>query len=624
MRSFIALEGGLDVLNRGSATNFDFLAGTNFDAAFAAGLNNMSYLPPSPNTDALFMKEPEFSLTDSMLMLNEDFAEFGLAPMNVNVSSSSSAGIASTLESRGRLPSALIDGLLFYERQNSDFLNDLNQISGARGLVSSLSDDERFQSIDDFSSLLARYDINFNTDYNQTKPLINVGAGLDTKRKEASYATDLLKAFGLGYGANLAGELMSGSFSKNTLMTATAKDVIDIGANYIQKALGGALSKGGALSLGASLGVAAAGWAFKELATEIYEMISGEDISFGWGGEMIGEDVYTQSRGFFEGFGDTSFGYTTNRNGVANGIYSGKNFARWDNDAGAYIHARTGQRYSGDLPMNTFLNTGVNRFSDALTRYGPQFDVNRFNTLVPNFSTDLNSSFSYGGTLTAMSMPSLQSLRATAWSNQTPNINLGYAGTLSNIVFAQSFQSYRTFEAPMNAETRAAKLALQNYGYTYNKSKGYWQDSKGKEVDMQSVPDSTRRELAAFEREFTGQQLNSSADDKDFEYLRNCMQNLGAVMYWEVTQWGEIRPIIPLIDLEPWEIENAFSFLAAALELYGVRQPFDPAAISRQVDQIMAAQMQRMQYLLGTYDQWVKKPKRGKRGKGETYPIVYL
>ena len=114
MRSFIALEGGLDVLNRGSATNFDFLAGTNFDAAFAAGLNNMSYLPPSPNTDALFMKEPEFSLTDSMLMLNEDFTEFGLAHMNVNASSSRS--IASTLESRGGLSSALIDGLLFYER----------------------------------------------------------------------------------------------------------------------------------------------------------------------------------------------------------------------------------------------------------------------------------------------------------------------------------------------------------------------------------------------------------------------------------------------------------------------------------------------------------------------------
>lgn len=624
MRSFIALEGGLDVLNRGSATNFDFLAGTNFDAAFAAGLNNMSYLPPSPNTDALFMKEPEFSLTDSMLMLNEDFTEFGLAPMNVNIPTSSSHSIASTLESRGGLSSALIDGLLFYERQHSDFLNNLNQISGARGLLTGSFDDEKFRSIDDFSSLLTRYDINFNTDYDQTKPLTNVGAGLDVSRKNASYATDLLKAFGLGYGANLAGELTSGNFSASTLTDAAAKDIIDIGTNYVQKALGSALSKGGSLSLGASLGVAVAGWAFKELATEIYETLTGKDIHFGWGGEMIGEDVYTQPRGFFEGFGDTSFGYTTDRNGVANGIYSGKNFAKWDNDVGAYIHARSGQRYSGDLPMNTFLNTGVNRFSDALTRYGPQFDVNRFNTLVPNFSTDLNSSFSYGGTLTAMSMPSLQSLQATAWSNQTPNINLGYAGTLSNIVFAQSFQSYRAFEAPMNAETRAAKLALQNYGYTYNKSKGYWQDKKGQEVDTSSIPESTRRELAAFEREFTGQQLNSSASDEDFEYLRSCMQNLGAVMYWEVTQWGEIRPIIPLIDLEPWDIESAILTLADALESYGVRQPFDPAAIYAQVSQIVFAQAQRMQYLLGTYDEWVKKPKRGKRGKGETYPIIYL
>ena len=118
---------------------------------------------------------------------------------------------------------------------------------------------------------------------------------------------------------------------------------------------------------------------------------------------------------------------------------------------------------------------------------------------MPNFSTDLNSSFSYGGTLTAMSMPSLQSLQATAWSNQTPNINLGYSATLSNFIFSQSFQSYRTFTPQMNAETRAAKLALQNYDYTYNKSKGYWQDSKGKEVDMGSIPDSTKRRLASFE-----------------------------------------------------------------------------------------------------------------------------
>ena len=316
----------------------------------------MSYLPPSPNTDALFMKEPEFSLTDSMLMLNEDFTEFGLAPMNVNVSTSRS--IASTLESRGGLPSALIDGLLFYERQHSDFLNDLNQISGARGLISSLFDDEKFQSINDFSSLLQRYDINFDTDYNQTKPLTNVGAGLDVSRKNASYATDILKTLGLSYGANLAGELTSGNFSASTLTNAAAKDIIDIGTNYVQKALGSALSKGGTLSLGASLGVAVAGWAFKEFATEIYETLTGKDIHFDWGGEMIGEDVYTQPRGFFEGFGNTSFGYTTDRSGIANGIYSGKNFARWNNDVGAYIHARTGQRYSGDLPMNTFLIPG--------------------------------------------------------------------------------------------------------------------------------------------------------------------------------------------------------------------------------------------------------------------------
>lgn len=102
------------------------------------------------------------------------------------------------------------------------------------------------------------------------------------------------------------------------------------------------------------------------------------------------------------------------------------------------------------------------------------------------------------------------------------------------------------------------------------------------------------------------------------------MELAGASMFWEVTQWGEIRPIIPLIDLEPWEIEMALNSLAIALDMYGVRQPFDPMAIEQQVNQIMAAQMQKMQYLLGTYDEWVKKPKRGKRGKGETYPIIYL
>ena len=80
---------------------------------------------------------------------------------------------------------------------------------------------------------------------------------------------------------------------------------------------------------------------------------------------------------------------------------------------------------------------------------------------------------------------------------------------------------------------------------------------------------------------------------------------------------------MPLIDLEPWEVEQAFSSLASAFDNFGVRQPFDPLAIDRQVQAILAERQARMENLLNTYDEWAKKAKRYSR-KNETYPIVYL
>lgn len=511
MKGFIAQESGLDVLNRGVASNFDYLAGTNFDAAYAAGINNMSCLTPSPNTDALFLDEQSYGLSESMLALNEDFAEFALAPINVSLINSDSN---------------IFFYLPFEGLGSQRLLKNLNIAS---------------QMI---APLLDKY----------SRGNIGIG-GVDV---DINDIREFLKSFGGNYGGNTTKALIDSVFdwslNLNNIGDALIRDSISIGGNYIQKSLTSLLGKS-SLGLSSSLVAGLAAWGIKELATEIYEVSTGKDIHFGFGGERVASvktperdvELYKPSRDFWTGLFNTDglndSWILNDKSGNFGGFGDNGLAAAWSASQQGWVHSKTGEIYKGsvvEVRFQDFIRSGRNT----------------------------------------------------------------------------------TFQPQMPPSVRAADIALKNYGLRYNKSKHRWEDKKGREVDTAFLGEDTKRELDALGKQIDGERLNSHSGN-DFEELQNLMTLHGASLYWEITEWGEIRPLIPLIELPFWEIEQAFSSLAFSLEIYGVRQPFDPLAILKQVQEVLYAQQARMENLLNTYDGWVKKAKRYSR-KNETYPIVYL
>lgn len=512
MKGFIAQESGLDVLNRGVASNFDYLAGTNFDAGYAAGINNMSCLPPSPNTDALFLDNQGYGLSESMLALNEDFAEFALAPINISLASSN------------------LNTFFYLPLQTPNSQTLLRNLNIASQIITPL--------LDRYSGSRVGY------------------GGVDLDIEDLR---EFLKSFGGNYGGNTTKALIDSIFdwnlNINNVSDALIRDSISIGGKYIQKSLTSLLSKS-SLGFGAGIVAGLATWGLKELATEIYEVSTGKDIHFGFGGERVANvktqerdiELYKPSRDFFSGLfnldGLNDSLLLTDKFGNFGGFGDNAAAAVWSASQQGWVHSKTGAVYKGsvvEVRFQDFIRSGRN---------------------------------------------------ATSQPQMPPSV-------------------------------RAADIALKNYGLRYNKSKHRWEDKKGREVNTEFLGEDTKRELDALEKQIDGERLNSHSGN-DFEELQNLMNINGAGFYWEVTEWGEIRALIPIIELDFWEIDQAFSSLAFSLEMYGVRQPFDPLAISNQVKEVLYAQHARMDNLLSTYDEWAKKPKRYKNGKNETYPIVYL
>lgn len=360
MKGFIAQETGVDVLNRGVASNFDYLAGTNFDAAYAAGINNMSCLTPSPNTDALFLDEQSYGLSESMLALNEDFAEFALAPINVSLINSDS-------------------NIFFYLPFEG---------LGSQRLLKNLNIASQI-----LAPLLDRNNQNY----------IGVGSvGVDIND-----IREFLKSFGGNYGGNTTKALIDSVFdwnlNLNNISDALIRDSISIGGNYIQKSLTSLLGKS-SLGLSSSVVAGLAAWGIKELATEIYEVSTGRDIHFGFGGERVASvktqerdvELYKPSRDFWSGLFNTD-GLNdslllTDKFGNFGGFGDNGLAAAWSTSQQGWVHSKTGEIYKGsvvEVRFQDFIRSGRNTISQpqmppsvkaadiALKNYGLRYNKSK-------------------------------------------------------------------------------------------------------------------------------------------------------------------------------------------------------------------------------------------------------
>ena len=524
MRTLIAVNDSLDIASRDDFNPVNPLAGQNFDIFYAGSAGYIAGAKPSPNLEGLFMENGSVSLSDTILSLNEDFSAFALSPISseLNIGGHGSAAYENIKQSVRKLQLGL--GLL--------------QIP--------------------LSSPSAPYG----------------GAGGTGVREIESedlrrIAEEIGQYYGGATGRYLAESLIDWKFSSDALVDAVFQDTIGAIADYAGKLV----SRGGTIA--SNIGGLGASFLIKELFTEIYEVATGKDISFGFGGERLA-NLKTGGAGL-------------------NGYSKPLSFTEWLDS----LFSNTTELVDSNLrPIGTYnSSTGVySLFS------GAQFNAR-------------GESISYvGGAALGLGLATLgfgYALSALQARSTTATASLVSLGGL-----AAGF-----------AAAALAQKPLTYGGYTYQSKTDLWRAPSGKSIDTSTlageIPEKKKFASPPLE------QFDNSTDDE----LQLAAQNSPDFnMYWEITPWKEIRPVLRLIDLDADEVGLAIDALVTFYEHLIVfssssqtQRLAERAAmeISAEKNRFMIAAYAQENFLNNKIANYQTKRRR-KSGKSELYPIIYL
>lgn len=526
MRTLIAVNDSLDVASRDDFNPVNPLAGQNFDIFYAGSAGYIAGTKPSPNLEGLFLENGSVSLSDTILSLNEDFAPFALSPISseLNIGGHGSAAYENIKQAVRKLQLGL--GLLQIPLSSSSLPAPYG---GASGTGVREIESENLRRI----------------------------------------AGEIGQYYGGATGRYFAESLIDWKFSSDALVDAVFQDTIGAIADYAGKLV----SKGGTIA--SNIGGLGASFLIKELFTEVYEVATGKDLSFGFGGERLanlktggaGLNVYSKPLSFSEWL-DSLFSNTTDL--VDSNL---RPIGTYNSSTGVYS-LFSGAQFNARGESIGYV--GGAAFGLALATLG------------------------FGYALSA-----LQARSSTALSSAVM-LGLTAAG------FAAAAQ---------------AQKSLTYGGFTYQTKTDQWRAPSGKSITTSTLAGeiSEKKELANHPLE----EFENSTDD---EMDRVVQMTQGFNLYWEVTEWKEIRPVIRLIDLDPDEVYEAMeilftfyqnlSFFTASMQVraQAERAMMDVDAAKRK---FWIARSEQEEFLINKIARYQKKRRR-KSGKSELYPIIYL
>lgn len=524
MRTFIAINDSLDIASRDDFNPVNPLAGQNFDIFYAGSAGYIAGAKPSPNLEGLFMENGSASLSDTILSLNEDFAAFALSPISseLNIGGQGSAAYENIKQAVRKLQLGF--GLLQIPQSPFSAL-DHSGDGGGTGVREIESENLR------------------------------------------RIAGEIGQYYGGATGRYFAESLIDWKFSSDALVDAVFQDTIGAIADYAGKMI----SRGGTIA--SNIGGLGASFLIKELFTEIYEVATGKDLSFGFGGERLanlktggaGLNVYSKPLSFSEWL-DSLFSNTTE--------LVDSNFrpvGSYNSSTGVYS-LFSGAQFNAQGESIGYV--GGAAFGLALATLG----------------------FGYA----------LSALQARSGAATTSLVSLGG--------LAAGFAA-------------AAQKSLTYGGYTYQSKTDLWRASSGKSISTNKLAGEghVKGGLANHPIE----QFQETPDD---EMDRAVQTTWGFNLYWEVTEWKEIRPVLRLMDLDPDEVLNALEALALFyqnLSLYTSSSQIRAEAERAKMDvdaairRFWIARSEQEEFLINRIARYQTK-RRHKSGKSELYPIIYL
>lgn len=336
MQTYIAFNDILNVTNPEDSDVFSFMAGSAaFDYLLAGGSAYSPSFEPMPNLASLFISQ-SYSLTLSLLDLNEDYAELALLPMQIlifrewNKRARDEAAEAAGEEIENAVSKAVEKARDILRERDKDFAGPEGRTMGRSGAVSG-----------EFLRELA-----------------------EERKKGALRAA--LQGYAMNkwgpLGAIAAGWAYDGQISAATIhdvVTASLKkEIVSLGVQTLSKALG----------ITSAFGTIAIGFALDSLFTETFEVMSGLDNHFGFGGDLAGftskgEPMYEQKIDFLDGV-KRSLGFDIGRIELEN-QYGQTVGYEWRGKK--FEYARPIEKFSDYLntPARDMGLTRANRFMDA-------------------------------------------------------------------------------------------------------------------------------------------------------------------------------------------------------------------------------------------------------------------
>ena len=525
MRTLIAVNDSLDIASRDDFNPINPLAGQNFDIFYAGSAGYIAGTKPSPNLEGLFLENGSVSLSDTILSLNEDFAAFALSPISseLNIGGHGSAAYENIKQAVRKLQLGF--GLL--QIPQSPFSSSAPSGGGGTGVREIESENLR------------------------------------------RIAGEIGQYYGGATGRYFAESLIDWKFSSDALVDAVFQDTIGAIADYAGKLV----SRGGTIA--SNIGGFGASFLIKELFTEIYEVATGKDLSFGFGGERLAN---------------------LKTGGAGLNVYSKPlSFSEWLDS----LFSNTTELVDSNLrPVGTYnSSTGVySLFS------GAQFNAR-------------GESIGYVG--------------GAAFGLALATLGFGYA--LSSLQARSSAALASAVSlGGMAAGFAAAALAqkpLTYGGYTYQTKTDLWRAPSGK-----SIATSTLAGEIPEKKKFASPPLEQFDNSTDDELQLAAQNSLDFNMYWEITPWKEIRPVLRLIDLDADEVGLAIDALVTFYEHLIVfssssqtQRLAEKAAmeISAEKNRFMIAAYEQENFLMNRIANYETK-RRHKSAKSELYPIIYL
>lgn len=336
MQTYIAFNDILNVTNPEDSDVFSFMAGSPaFDYLFAGGSAYSPSFEPMPNLASLFISQ-SYSLTLSLLDLNEDYAELALLPMQI----------------------------LIFREWNKRVRDEAAEAAGEE------IDDAVKKAVEKARGVLRERDKDFASPDGRTMGRSGAVSGEFLRELSEERKKGALRAALQGYAMNKWGPLGAiaagwaydgqiGAATIHDVVTASLKkEIVSLGVQTLSKALG----------VTSAFGTLAIGFALDSLFTETFEVMSGLDNHFGFGGDLAGftskgEPMYEQKIGFLDGV-KRALGFDIGRIELEN-QYGQTVGYEWKGKK--FEYARPIEKFSDYLntPARDMGLTRANRFMDA-------------------------------------------------------------------------------------------------------------------------------------------------------------------------------------------------------------------------------------------------------------------